>query len=192
MKNMLKLGCTLALYATAACLGLAFVYSGTKTIIEERQKANLEAALSELFSGMDGFSDITVEVKSPSDAVVFQTVYEVKKMGTVLGLAIQATGPSYGGPIKVLTGVDADGKITRVKILEHADTPGLGANAASSTYYVDKAKKITFVGQFSDKSVSDPFEVKKDIVAITASTITSRGVANVVRASADAAMAYLK
>ncbi|MDR1127494.1 MAG: hypothetical protein LBL06_05135 [Treponema sp.] len=34
--------------------------------------------------------------------------------------------------------------------------------------------------------------MKKDIVAITASTITSRGVANVVRASADAAMAYLK
>ncbi|MDR0785168.1 MAG: FMN-binding protein [Treponema sp.] len=190
MKNMLKLGCTLALYATAACVGLAFVYNGTKTVIEERQKTELEAALSELFPGMDGFSDVSAEVKSPSNAVVFQTVYEVKKMDTVLGLAVQATGPSYGGPIKVLTGVSADGKITRVKILEHADTPGLGANAASPTYYVDRAKKITFTGQFSNKSASDPFEVKKDVAAVTASTITSRGVANVVKASAEAA--YLK
>jgi electron transport complex protein RnfG len=190
MKNMLKLGCTLAFYATAACVGLAFVYNGTKTIIEERQKTDLEAALSELFQGMTGFSDVTAEVKSPSDAVVFQTIYEVKKTDTVLGLAIQATGASYGGPIRVLTGVGVDGKITRVKILEHSDTPGLGANAASPSYYVDKANKITFTGQFSNKSASDTFEVKRDVVAITASTITSRSVSDVVKASAEAAVAY--
>lgn len=189
---MLKLGCTLAFYATIACVGLAFVYSGTRTVIEERQEADLKAALADLFSGMDGFSDVTAEVESPANAIVFQTVYVVKKANVVLGLAVQATGPSYGGPIKVLTGVGVDGKITRVKILEHTDTPGLGANAASPTYYVDKVKKITFTGQFSGKSVSEPFEVKHDIAAITASTITSRGVANVVKASADAAATYLK
>ncbi|MDR0644846.1 MAG: FMN-binding protein [Treponema sp.] len=192
MKNMLKLGLTLALYATAACVGLAFVYAGTSEVIKARQQADLEAALVELFPGTDGFSDITAQVKSPVNAIIFQTIYEVKKADAVLGLAVQATGPSYGGPIKILTGVGIDGKITRVKILEHTDTPGLGANAASPVYYVDKANKTTFMGQFDGKSTSDPFEVKEDVIAITASTITSRGVANVVKASADAAMAYLK
>ncbi|MDR1219609.1 MAG: FMN-binding protein [Treponema sp.] len=191
MKEMLKFGFVLAMYATIACVGLAFVYAGTSTVIAERQKADLEASLQELFPQMDAFEDVTDKVSSPDASITFHIVYEIQKSGEPLGLAIQASGASYGGPIKVLTGVGTDAKITRVKILEHADTPGLGANAASPAYYVDKSKKITFTGQFSEKPASHPFAVKEDVAAITASTITSRAVANVVKASAQAATAYL-
>jgi electron transport complex protein RnfG len=191
MKNMLKLGIALGLYATVACVGLAFVYTGTSEIISRRQKADLEASLQELFPDMDGFSDITDKVASPDPAVKFETVYAMQKGGGVIGVAVQASGASYGGPIKVLTGLGADKKITRVKVLEHSDTPGLGANAVSPTYYVDKARKITFTGQFSDKGAGDPFAVKEDVAVITASTITSRAVANVVKASAGAAADFL-
>ncbi|MDR0707577.1 MAG: FMN-binding protein [Treponema sp.] len=191
VKEMLKLGFVLAMYATAACVGLAFVYTGTSAVISERQKADLEASLQELFPRMDAFEDVTDSVASPDASVAFQIVYEIRQSGEPIGLAIQASGASYGGPIKILTGVGTDAKITRVKVLEHADTPGLGANAASPAYYVDKAKKITFTGQFSEKSASHAFTVKEDVIAITASTITSRAVANVVKASAQAAAAYL-
>jgi electron transport complex protein RnfG len=191
MKNMLKLGMALALYATAACVGLAFVYTGTAEIIKERRQADLEASLQELFPDMDGFVDVTDMVQSPNPLVDFETVYAMEKQGAVIGAAIQAAGGSYGGTIKILTGVDPGLQITRVKVLEHADTPGLGANAASSSYYVDKDKKLTFAGHFSGKSASDPFEVKEDVIAITASTITSRAVAAVVKASATAAADYL-
>jgi electron transport complex protein RnfG len=191
VKEMLKLGMILALYATAACVGLAFVYAGTSTIISERQKADLEASLRELFPGMDTFHDITDKVPSPDPLNVFQIVYDVQKAGASAGLAVQAAGASYGGPIKILTGIGTDAQITRVKILEHADTPGLGANAASPSYYVDKANKTTFTGQFGGKRAGDPFEVKQDINAITAATITSRAVANVVKASTLAAVTYL-
>jgi electron transport complex protein RnfG len=191
VKEMLKLGLVLALYATAACVGLAFVYTGTSAVISERQKADLEASLQELFPRMDDFEDVTGGVASPDAAITFQIVYEIRRSGETIGLAIQASGPSYGGPIKILTGVGTDAKITRVKVLEHSDTPGLGANAASSAYYVDKAKKITFTGQFSEKDVGHPFVVNEDVAAITASTITSRAVANVVKASVQAAASYL-
>lgn len=191
MKNMLKLGIALGLYATIACVGLAFVYTGTSDIIRQRQKADLEASLQELFPDMDGFSDITGKVASPDPAVKFETVYAMQKGGSVIGAAVQASGASYGGPIKVLTGLGVDKKITRVKVLEQSDTPGLGANAVSPTYYVDKARKITFTGQFSGKGAGDPFAAKEDVVAITASTITSRAVANVVKASAGAAADFL-
>jgi electron transport complex protein RnfG len=192
IKEMLKLGFVLALYATAACVGLAFVYTGTSAIIGERQKVDLEASLQELFPQMDAFKDVTGAVSSPNPAVTFQIVYEIQKSGATIGLAIQAAGASYGGPIKVLTGVGMDAKITRVKVLEHADTPGLGANAASPTYYVDKAKKLTFTGQFGEKRADSPFAVQEDVVAITASTITSRAVTTVVKASSHAAVTYLE
>jgi electron transport complex protein RnfG len=194
MKNMLKLGLVLALYAAVACVGLAFVYAGTAGIIKARQQSDLEAALEELFPTMDDFTDITAAIASPNPLVNFETVYAVWQRGAIIGTAVQATGPSYGGLIKVLTGIGAgaDAKITRVKVLEHSDTPGLGANAASPSYYVDKANRITFSGQFSGKAASDPFEVKQDVVAITASTISSRAVTDVVKASATASAAFLK
>jgi electron transport complex protein RnfG len=90
-----------------------------------------------------------------------------------------------------MAGVNAEGFITGVKILEHSDTPGLGANAASPKYFVDKANGITFYGQFTGKRINDPFEVKNDVTAITASTITSRAVTQAVKAAGIAATAWL-
>jgi electron transport complex protein RnfG len=79
-----------------------------------------------------------------------------------------------------------------VRVLANTDTPGLGANSASPTYFVDKVKKVTFPGQFAGKPLSDSFEVKKDIEAITAATITSKALAKIVKAAGDAAGAWLE
>jgi electron transport complex protein RnfG len=182
MKKMLKLGFVLAAYATAACVGLAFVYTGTQAVIAERQKADLEAALKDLFPAGDSFEEITGEVKSADPSVSFKNEYAVKASGAVIGLAVRAMGASYGGPITVLAGIGADGKISGVKVLENKDTPGLGANAASPTYFVDRASKTTFTGQFKGKAITDGFVVKSDVAAITASTITSKAVTGVVKA----------
>ncbi|MDR2632145.1 MAG: FMN-binding protein [Treponema sp.] len=190
MKGMLKLGIVLALYATAACVGLAFVYSATSETIAIRQQADLEIALQELFPEGEVFTDITGTIGNLNPGVAFETQYAVYKGSSLIGTAIQASVASYGGTLKVLVGVGADGRISRVKILEHQDTPGLGANAASPTYYVNKAEKITFYGQFAGKAVQDPFEVPGDVAAITASTITSRAVTLAVKASGDAAVAW--
>jgi electron transport complex protein RnfG len=83
-------------------------------------------------------------------------------------------GIGFNGPITILVGIGTDGRISGAKILEHTDTPGLGANAASPGYFVDKAAGLTFMGQYAGKSVTDRFEPKNDVIAITAATITSR------------------
>lgn len=193
MKGMLKLGIVLALYATAACVGLAFVYSSTSEIIAVRAKQDLDNALKELFPDEGTtFKEITGTITSPNPDLTFEVEYAAQKGNGVSGVAIQVVNKkSFGGPIKILVGVGADGKITRIKILEHSDTPGLGANAASPSYYVDKAKGLTFYGQFAGKSVKDPFQVKGDVVAITASTITSEAVTVAVKAAGEAAFAWL-
>jgi electron transport complex protein RnfG len=191
MKQMVKLGLVLALYATAACVGLAFVYAGTRDTIAWREQTALEAALKELFPRSDRFEEIADGPASSDQAVRFDSQYAVYSGGSLSGAALRATGTSYGGPFTALVGVGTDGKISGVKILSISDTPGLGANAASPRYYVNKASRLTFYGQFSGKAAGDPFEPKGDVAAITAATITSRAVSLVVKTSAQAASAWL-
>jgi electron transport complex protein RnfG len=190
IKGVFSLGLTLALFATAACVGLAFVYTGTAQVIAERQRADLEAALRELFPNADTFTDITGTIPSPDPLVVFENQYTALRGQDLIGVVIRSSRGSYGGPIRVLAGVETGGRISRVRILEHSDTPGLGANAASPAYYVNKPERLTFYGQFTGKPVSDPFEVKNDVAAVTASTITSRAVTDSVKAAGDAASAW--
>lgn len=191
MKNMVKLGFIMAIYATVACVSLAFVYTGTQRVIAERQKSDLEAALKELFPQGETFDEVTGTLRSPDSSVNFQNEYVIKQAGAPIGMAVRAVGASYGGPVTVLVGVGVDGKIAGVKILENKDTPGLGANAANPSYFVDRASGITFYGQFKGKALSDPFEVKGDVIAITASTITSKAVTNVVKTAGQTAGAWL-
>jgi len=193
MKNiagMLKLGCTLAVYAAVACVMLAFVYAGTSKIIDERVKADQQAALKDIFPEADSFEPVD-NIKSPDSSVTIINAYAAKRGEATVGMALKLSRASYSGPIVLLAGVGVDKRITGVKIMEHSDTPGLGANAASSSYFVDRAKGITFYGQFAGKSVSDPFVVKDDIVSITASTITSRAVTAAVKAAGQAAAEWL-
>ena len=180
--SMLKLGIILALYATAACVMLAFVYSGTEKIIAQRQQADTEAALKELFPDALSFREIQ-NINSSDPAVTVENGYEAIKDDMSIGAILQLSRASYGGPIKLLTGVSVDGVITGVRILEHQETPGLGANAGSPSYFVDRARGITFYGQFAGKKANDPFEIKNDVSAITAATITSRAVTDAVKAA---------
>ena len=184
---MLRLGIILALYAAAACLGLAFVYSGTEKIIARRQEADQNAALRDLFPGADGFSEISGSLSSADPAVTFEAEYEARRGNEIAGVALRTSRASYGGAIKILVGISAAGKITGIKILEHQDTPGLGANAASPSYYIDRAAGIHFYDQFAGKSAGDKFAVMEDVAVITAATITSRAVADSVKAAGAAA-----
>ena len=187
--SMLKLGAVLAIFATAACVMLALVYTGTSAIIEQRQMTDLQAAQKEIFPDADSFEP-AVGIESPDPSVTIENAYAAIRGGEPVGAVLRLSRASYGGPITILTGVSASGIITGVKIMEHSDTPGLGANAASPSYFVDRENKITFYGQFTGKSVDHPFEVKGDVVAITASTITSRAVSVSVKAAAVAVTAW--
>lgn len=88
-----------------------------------------------------------------------------------LGVAVESTTGGFGGDLKVLVGFDKDGNILGYTILQHAETPGLGAKADK---WFQKEGKGNIIGKNPNK---DNLTVKKDggdIDAITASTITSR------------------
>jgi len=190
--DTIKLGLVLMAYAVAACAGLAFVYAKTKADIDKQDMVNLEIAIKDLFPDADNFEDLNGAIASDDSGVIFDKEYCVIRDGKTIGAAIQGSAGSYGGPIVVLVGVSADGLISRVKIMSHSDTPGLGANAGKPNYFVDKKAGVTFYDQFAGKKTSDQFEAKKDVIAITAATITSAAVSKVVKAAGEAGSQWLK
>ena len=87
-----------------------------------------------------------------------------------LGAAVESTSSGFGGDLKILVGFDPKGNILGYTLLEHAETPGLGAKADK---WFQKGEKGDIIG----KSPEKPLVVTKDggeVDAITASTITSR------------------
>ncbi len=98
-------------------------------------------------------------------------IYQVKDaQGQDLGAAVQSTTMGFGGDLKVLVGFDPEGTILGYTLLEHAETPGLGAKADK---WFQKGQKGDIIG----KSPAEQLTVSKDggqVDAITASTITSR------------------
>lgn len=105
-------------------------------------------------------------------------------MGEPVGHVLQAETPGYSGPIVMMFGTALDDTLTGFKVLNHTETPGLGAKITTER----------FRSQFKNKSV-DQLVLRKDdpgkgqVDAITAATISSRAVT---RAVASTLASYLK
>ena len=99
--------------------------------------------------------------------IIYQTQDSQKKD---LGAAVESTTQGFGGDLKILVGFDPEGNILGYTLLEHAETPGLGAKADQ---WFQKGAKGDIIG----KNPKEELVVSKDggqVDAITASTITSR------------------
>lgn len=98
--------------------------------------------------------------------------------GNLVGMAIPtSSAEGYGGVISLILGVNVQGEIQAMYVLEHKETPGLG----------DNITKPKFQAQFIGKSLATPgfvFAVKKDggsVDAITGATISSRAVTEAIK-----------
>ena len=164
----------LVLTLVAVIMGgvLAYVNHLTEGPISEQK----EKALADGIKTVMVCNDLTVaktdEVKQNVDGKELTfIIYQVKDaQGKDLGAAVQSTTMGFGGDLKVLVGFDPEGKILGYTLLEHAETPGLGAKADR---WFQKGEKGDIIG----KDPKEPLTVSKDggqVDAITASTITSR------------------
>ena len=100
--------------------------------------------------------------------------FEVRRQGQVVGYATSGTESGYSGPITMAVGLAPDGRIRSVAILEYRDTPDL----------MKRVQRL--LRSLLGKTHSDPFEVGRDVDAISGATFSSRGL---VRASMTAAQA---
>ncbi len=168
------LNMTLVLTLVAVVMGgiLAFVNHLTEgPILEQKDKA-LADGIKAVMVCNDLVVAEPVEVKQTVDGKEHTfIIYNVKDaQGKDLGAAVQSVTMGFGGDLKVLVGFDSEGSILGYTLLEHAETPGLGAKADQ---WFQRGQKGDIIG----KSPAEPLTVSKDggqVDAITASTITSR------------------
>ena len=168
------LNMVLVLTLVAVIMGgiLAFVNHLTEGPIQEQKEKALADGIKTVMVCNDLVVAAPVEVKQNVDGKE-QTfiIYNVKDaQGKNLGAAVQSSTMGFGGDLKVLVGFDTEGNILGYTLLEHAETPGLGAKADQ---WFQKGQKGDIIG----KSPAEPLTVSKDggqVDAITASTITSR------------------
>ena len=168
------LNMVLVLTSVAVIMGgiLAFVNHLTEGPISD-QKAK---ALADGIKTVLACDDLTVTAtdtvrQNVAGKDLTYIIYQTKDAkGNDLGAAVESTTGGFGGDLKVLVGFDPEGKILGYTLLEHAETPGLGAKADK---WFQKGEKGDIIG----KSPAEPLVVSKDggqVDAITASTITSR------------------
>jgi len=168
------LNMVLVLTGVAVIMGGILAYVNHLT--EGPISAQKEKALADGIKSVMVCENLTVaktdEVKqNVNGKELVYTIYQVKDaQGKDLGAAVESTTGGFGGDLKVLVGFDPEGTILGYTLLEHAETPGLGAKADK---WFQKGEKGDIIG----KSPAEPLTVSKDggqVDAITASTITSR------------------
>ena len=151
---------------------LAYVNHLTEGPINAQKAKALADGIKTVMVCNDLFVAEPVEVKQTVDGKEYTfIIYNVKDaQGKDLGAAVQSVTMGFGGDLKVLVGFDSEGSILGYTLLEHAETPGLGAKADQ---WFQRGQKGDIIG----KSPAEPLTVSKDggqVDAITASTITSR------------------
>ncbi len=170
----------LGIVALAASGALALISSSTSTAIAAAEAKDLRDSLSEVlpkgYADNDFLHD-TVELDRDGKKL---TVYRARQGGALKAALFKVSGRGYAGEIQILMAVDMAGKTLGVRVLKHAETPGLGDK-------IDAAKS-PWVHDFEGKSLGDPapekWAVKKDngvFDQFAGATITPRGVVKAVK-----------
>ena len=198
MRSTVMLVVVLTLVCLISALALALVNNLTEDrIVEQKRLARLRAVSEALLHGdvecdNDPSKDeITIPEWKEKDGTP-KTVCLGRKNGKIVGVAFTSVGEGYGGFITIMLGVDMAGKIAGIVILEHLETPGLGANIESSELF-----KNQFKGKSADGSPESKMVVVKgrkteknwEIEALTGATVSPRGV---VQAVNDGLKQFLK
>ena len=178
---MAKLQSTLPnmlLSLTAICLVagavLAGVYEVTKDPIEAAKIAELNAAIKAVTPDFDNdpSAEAYMAVTGEGDSL---KIYPAKQGDEFVGVAVESnTKKGFGGEIKVIVVFDQAGKLLNYSVLQHAETPGLGAKM-QDWFRMDKNKQSVLGRSIPDGGLKVTKDDKENGVdAITAATISSR------------------
>lgn len=155
---------------------LATVNDITQAPISAAKKEKLNLAIKEVAPQYNNSptDEAYMSAISAGDSL---KIYPAKWNGELVGAAVESnSNQGFSGMIKVIVGLDAEGKLLNYKVLEHAETPGLGSKMEDWF----RAANHTVVGKNLATTVLKVSKDDGDIDAITAATISSRAFLNAV------------
>ena len=163
VQYVLRLTFTLLLITAVVAAALAAVNSITAPFIQKIQEQKTQEAIAAVLPG--GYESEITEFDDQDGLVT--KVY--KGAG---GYAVQVAPMGFDGAITMMVGIDNEGKVLGISVIDQSETAGLGAICAAKN-----SAGETFRGQFV--GMSGTLAVTKDggeVDSITSATITSRAV----------------
>ncbi len=164
MRETIKLGLILLIITVVSAGVLAISNNMTKDKIAELEMAGSLGALREIFNEEAKFQPLDEgklnEIIAVNASII--EIFEVYNGDTLSGYAIKTVSKGFAGDLIVMTGFSNDGTVAGMKVLEHSETPGLGA----------KAEEPDFTDRFKGKAVSDEVTVE----TLSGATYTTKGV----------------
>lgn len=188
---------SLTLISALVAMLLGYSYIRTSALISDLSEKNrMEGVLEVVVPNCINSSEYFIGEPEQVDGSTLYNVYAMDS--SLVGTAVVSTDNGFGGNLAIMFGFDTTGVITGYKVLEHSETPGLGAQVtdwfkkgtgvSSSAGYSYKRKRPVMNVLFGPSAASahniigldmsaGKVSLSKDggnIDAITASTITSR------------------
>ncbi|MBX3725971.1 MAG: electron transport complex subunit RsxG [Xanthomonadales bacterium] len=173
----------LAVAALLATALLAGIHHGTRERIAAREHTRalerLAAVLPPSLYDNDPLAD-TALVHDARLGPGARTVWRARRGGIGTAVALTVTAPDgYAGPIELLVGIDRAGHVLGVRVVAHAETPGLGDPI--------ELRRSDWVLGFDGRSLAEPppprWTVRRDggdFDQFTGATITPRAVVTAV------------
>ncbi len=149
----------ICLVVTAAVSG---TYQLTKPVIEQSLDAASNEARKEVLSTAESFE----KIKLDNDTLEQYGVIEAHRSNdNGVAVKVESKGYSTSGNIVLMIGIDSNGTISGIKLLEHSETDGLGTKALGNDYF----------SQFYGKN-----ESVSDVSPVSGATYSSTGVKNAI------------
>lgn len=196
MKNIIKLGLILGLFAVVSCALLAVVNNFTDPVIKkleaEKEQQALKLVLPQAAQYFAADSEAVNAAISASGtnmgSTVLSTIFRaVDENNNTIGYAANITGPTFENST-ILLGMDTDMTITGISILKTTDAPGGQKMKDYKTSKVSQNK--SFTEQFAGIKPFESFEDGKDYETISGATLSSAGVSNMIKLGISVIKAY--
>jgi electron transport complex protein RnfG len=172
-----RLGLPTLIVCIVAAAGLAVTWTLTEAKIVAQDREAKRASLAAVLPAAKAFEEVTATVTldkaraAAGDIGVEGVFRALDSGGQTIGVGLLVASRGYGGPIRMAVGLDRNGKVSGVKIVSYAETPGLGTKVVE-----DK----TFLPRFSGLDSAD---AARKVDTITGATKSSRGVRKGVEAA---------
>lgn len=171
---------TLTIIALVAAVLLGAANEVTRGPIEQSAVAAANAARAAVMPAADTFVEQPLPALDSATGML-NAVHAALSGGEVVGYTAVATTQGSQGPVEVVLGLDAQGRITGVSVggSKFAETAGLGT----------KAQEPAFTDQFTGQSA--PLALGQQIDAISGATVTSGAVVRASNLAAEGVQAAI-
>jgi electron transport complex protein RnfG len=179
---------TLGLAGAFAGALLVFVFLWSDPKIQAYRAQVLQEAVQEVLNGPDHYetvfllSDSTLTARLPEgvdsldgNRVLDKVYLGYNAAGEAVGFAVTGAEPGFQDIISLIFGYDPQTRqLLAMKVLDHAETPGLGDKIIKDTVFVAEfnGARAPLQGVKPDRNTGDPTQVDM----ITGATISSRAV----------------